>query len=68
MIINCNNLFDYIYMNGNNGAYNNLSSKYLYLGDKKLHAVYDSELYIIGGEPGNWIEDSREVKVIYLED
>lgn len=68
MLLDCNKLFNYIQEKGNNGTYGDLPSKWLFLGDKKLHAVYDEEIYVIGGEPGNWIEDSREIKALYLED
>lgn len=66
--MNSHELFDYIRLNGQDGQYNNLPSKWIIMEGKKVHAVYEPYVYILGGEPGNWMEDIQEEKVLYSED
>lgn len=61
-------IFSYVYNNGIDGEICGKKTKYLMLGDAKLHAYHVTCEYIIGqDENGEAIIDPQDTPALYLE-
>lgn len=67
--VDVDKLFSYIYTNGESGDLLGKPTKYMKLGEAKLHAYHVTCEYIRGKDPdGNYIIDPQDEPALYLED
>lgn len=67
MEINDNEIYNYIMEHGKDGDIMGKSTKYLMLGNRKLHAYHVTCEYIIGQDENGYIIDPQDEPALYLE-
>ena len=67
MEMNENEIYNHIIQNGKDGDIMGKPTKYLMLGNRKLHAYHVTCEYIIGQNEDGYITDPQDEPALYLE-